>query len=310
MIEKDSFQWLAEHIGYFKGTTNVGLAVSGPTLFLIDSGDCREDGEALAKAIRQLFPGKDLKAVINTHGHSDHCGGNSALKEAFGCEIWAPRVESIFIENPGLPLDIYWGGRHFTAGNVPVFRGISPCPVDRPLDEEQLDEEDVTFKMVALPGHFYDQLGIVVKDSCSGKKIYFMGDSFFGVEMIKRYWIPFMQDPRLFRESICRIEGEDADFFIPSHGTPLDRQKLPALAELNKIMTLEAESLVMKIVRRGPATCEEILKAVADYAGLNMKLSQYVLIGSTIRSYVSRLYNEGRLRYEMKDNRLLWLPVE
>ncbi len=310
MIRRDSFQRLSEHTGYFRGSTNVGLAISGPELFLIDSGDCDEDGEMLARELRKLFPGKLLKAVINTHGHSDHCGGNSALKKAFGCEIWAPRAERIFIENPGVPLDIYWGGRHFTAGDVPVFRTIEPCGVDRPLDEGELDLGEICLKLLALPGHFYDQLGIVVTDKSSGNRTFFMGDAFFGVEMIKRYWIPFMQDPYLFRESVCRIEDESADCFIPSHGTPLDRWNLPAMAELNKIMTLEAESLIVKIVRKGPATCEEILKAVADYAGLSMKLSQYVLIGSTIRSYVSRLYNDGRLRYEVKDNRLLWLAAE
>jgi len=34
-----------------------------------------------------------LEAVINTHLHSDHCGGNAALREAFGCRIAVPAGE-------------------------------------------------------------------------------------------------------------------------------------------------------------------------------------------------------------------------
>lgn len=309
MIPQRTFQKLTENIGYFAGSTNVGLVISGPALFLIDSGDCKEDGELLASSIRELFPDTTVRAVINTHGHSDHCGGNLALKEAFACEVWAPRTESIFIENPTVPLDIYWGGRHPADSHIPAFREIPPCTVDRPLAEGELDEGDVSFKMISLPGHFYDQLGVVVSDKSCGKKACFMGDAFFGLEMIKKYWIPFMQDPLLFRESVSKIEGEDADFFIPSHGNMFGRDKLPAMAEINKLMTLEAESLVLKIVSKKPSSCEEILKEVADFAGLNMRLSQYVLIGSTIRSYISRLCTDGKLMYRMEGNKLLWFPA-
>ncbi|MBQ9539724.1 MAG: MBL fold metallo-hydrolase [Treponema sp.] len=310
MIVQDSFQKLTNNIGFFRGSTNVGLAVAGSTLFLIDSGDCNKDGEALAKAIRSLFPDKSLRAVINTHGHSDHCGGNLALKEEFSCEIWAPKAESMFIENPYLALDIYWGGRHLQDDRVPAFRQIAPCPVDRQLEETEMDEDSISFKTIALPGHFYDQLGIIVTDKSCAQSVCFMGDAFFGIEMIKRYWIPFMQDPKLFRQSVTRIEKEGADIFVPSHGNFFYRNKLGAMAEMNVIMTLEAESLIMKIVKKKASSCEEILQAVADYAGLDMKLSQYVLIGSTIRSYISSLYNEGRLLYFMEGNRLLWKPAE
>ena len=306
MIAKESFHALTDHIGYFTGTTNVGLAISGPALFLIDSGDRPEDGEQLAVSIKELFPGRRLKAIIHTHGHSDHCGGSKYLKDHTGCEVWAPKTESTFIENPSIAPDLYWGGRHFDAKEVPIFRTGEPCKVDRLLEAGQLDESNISFKLVPLPGHFYDQLGIVVSDNVTGKKAYFLGDAFFGIEMIKNYWIPFMQDQKLFRESVCKIESEAADLYIPSHGMPFNRERLPALAEINKLLTLEMESLILRIVARKPSTCEEILKEVADFAGLHMKLSQYVLIGSTLRSYISRLYNDGKLLYTMEGNRLLW----
>jgi hydroxyacylglutathione hydrolase len=35
--------------------------------------------------------GWNLSAVINTHHHWDHVGGNAELKDRFGCEVIVPR---------------------------------------------------------------------------------------------------------------------------------------------------------------------------------------------------------------------------
>jgi glyoxylase-like metal-dependent hydrolase (beta-lactamase superfamily II) len=42
---------------------------------------------------------KTLNKVVNTHLHSDHCGGNAVLSEAFDCEIWIPQAEAIAVES-------------------------------------------------------------------------------------------------------------------------------------------------------------------------------------------------------------------
>ena len=93
---------------------------------------------------------------------------------------------------------------------------------------------------------------------------------------------------------------------MPSHGTIHSRDSIHAIAELNILATLETETLIVKTLRKAAMTQEELLEAVADFAGLDVKLSQFVLIGSTLRSYLSCLYDSGRITYKIEDNRMLW----
>lgn len=37
--------------------------------------------------------------MVNTHLHSDHCGGNAALVEAFDCEVYIPAAEALAVSN-------------------------------------------------------------------------------------------------------------------------------------------------------------------------------------------------------------------
>jgi len=53
---------------------------------LIDSGHCVHAEQTLA-LLRQLLAGRPLRQLINTHLHSDHCGGNAAVQRE-----WAPQV--------------------------------------------------------------------------------------------------------------------------------------------------------------------------------------------------------------------------
>lgn len=60
---------------------NVLLQGDGPTT-LIDSGYCTHSEQTMA-LVRSALAGAPLDLLINTHLHSDHCGGNAALQQAY-----------------------------------------------------------------------------------------------------------------------------------------------------------------------------------------------------------------------------------
>jgi glyoxylase-like metal-dependent hydrolase (beta-lactamase superfamily II) len=60
---------------------------------LVDTGYVTHAPQTLA-LVGHALEGRPLDRIVNTHLHSDHCGGNAILKEAFGCRIAIPVFEA------------------------------------------------------------------------------------------------------------------------------------------------------------------------------------------------------------------------
>src|SRR3954453_18268212 len=66
---------------------------------VVDSGYGKHVPLTLALvASRRGLDGDPLACVVNTHCHSDHMGGNAALKRAYGCAIAVPAADAPLIE--------------------------------------------------------------------------------------------------------------------------------------------------------------------------------------------------------------------
>ncbi|MEW6119125.1 MAG: hydroxyacylglutathione hydrolase [Pseudomonadota bacterium] len=90
--------------------------------------------------------GLSLKAVLITHHHRDHTGGNALLRACYGCPIYAP-------DNPRIP-----GATHVVRGGDRVI----------------LDHPPLRFEVLATPGHTLDHVSYV------GHGCLFCGDTVFG----------------------------------------------------------------------------------------------------------------------------------
>ena len=55
-----------------------------------------------------------------------------------------------------------------------------------------------------------------------------------------------------------------------------------------------------------PQNFETILKRLFDEYSLELSFEQYVLVGSTVRSYLAYLLDSGRLCVKCEGNMLLW----
>ncbi len=74
-------------------SNNIFLHGSGGDATLVDSGHSVHAEQTVAlvrQALRAADPPQRLTRVLNTHLHSDHCGGNAALRREFGAAVLIP----------------------------------------------------------------------------------------------------------------------------------------------------------------------------------------------------------------------------
>lgn len=298
---------LTEHIFLLPLKTNIGIIAlpqkDGATnIYLVDSGNDSFSAEKITDSVSSNFPSPVFKAVMNTHSHADHCGGNAFLKEKTGCQIWASEGEAALMECPVLETGLIWGGTPVAELKTPYF--VAPrISVDRTFSHsETFFIEDIKVEVIPLAGHYIDQTGFLITDT-DGKKVCFAGDALSGRNVISRYWIQYLFDEKLTKESLIRLSKIKADSYVPGHG--LSVSEIEGLSELNILALIETENMILEELRE-PKNFDMILKAVADRNGIELKLSQYVLIGCTLKSYLSAMCGDGRIKYEIKDNTMFW----
>lgn len=316
MSEQNAFKMLSPHIGYLAGATNVGVICSYDeqmqqnALYLIDSAGNRTDAESVYRALCTQFPNMPLKAIINTHAHADHCGGNVWLKEHTGCQVWATKGEAVMMEIPALQSSLVYGAAPIQEIASPYLMAEA-CAVDAILrpDEPISAGKGITLTPVALPGHYIDMAAMVVADTSAAKSttVAFLADGISGRNVIRRYWIQYLYDEGLFKRSLEKIRTISADYYIPGHGDLVT--EIEGLVELNQIALLETEAMILDELTK-PMTFEELLKAVADRNQITLRISQYELIGSTLRAYIASLHNAGKIDYVITGNTLRWKRIQ
>lgn len=298
---------LTDKIGIFNSYAKSAFIIDETDIYLIDTGTGEQDGKDILKILKSLYPEKKIKAILNTHSHADHCGGNYIIQKETQAEIWTPEKESHIMAFTNLSAATCWGGNPFEELKNPVFTTENNTTATKIINGKIINLNSINISCIPLPGHFLDQTGFLVFDKDKNTKAFFLGDGFFGSSMLKRFWIPFMYNPVEFRNSINRIENTNADYYIPAHGEIYTKENINAIAEINIMVTLELESLIINLLKKEPMTQERLLKKAADYAEIKLKMNQYILIGSTIRSYLSSLYDRKLIRFEIINNEMIWL---
>ncbi|MCM1579220.1 MAG: MBL fold metallo-hydrolase, partial [Ruminococcus sp.] len=264
-------------------------------VYLIDSGGDKEAGRKVRKLLDEK--GWTLTAIINTHSNADHIGGNRYLQQQTGCKIFAKGIEAAFTENPLLEPSFLYGGYPFRE----LRHKFLMAEKSRVLDVSSA-EFPKELEIIPLPGHFFEMIGIRTPDNTV-----FLADCVSSRETLDKYKVTFIYDVSAYLETLDMITTLEADLFVPAHAEAA--ADIKELADINR-RAAEEISLFIQNALASPMTFEELLKNLFDSFGLAMNCQQYVLVGSTLRSYLSWLYDSNIITAGFAENRLLWKICE
>ena len=283
---------LAENSYYIQSPAKMGLVQLNDTdVCLIDSGNDKEAG----RKVRQILDANKwhLTAIFNTHSNADHIGGNKYLQGQTGCKIYAAGIECDFTRHPVLEPSFLYGG-------FPPKDLKHKFLMAQPSDAEYLTNAVLPtgFKIINLPGHFFDMVGFRNADN-----VVYLADCLSSKETLEKYQISFVYDVAAYINTLEMVKELEAKVFVPAHAEATE--DIAPLAQLNIDKVNEIAEKIMEICR-GKLCFEQILQKLFTEYDLAMNFEQYVLVGSTVRSYLSWLKDTGRVSATFENNLLLW----
>lgn len=285
---------VGEKTYYIKNNTNIGVyKIDAKNVYIIDSGNDKEAGKKILKIINEQ--GWSIKGIISTHSNADHIGGNKLIQDRTNCDILSYGIEKSFIRNPILEPSFLYGGYPFNElkNKFLCAKESNVKDIDSNLPEG--------LEYFNLKGHFFDMIGIKTSDN-----VYFIADSLFSEETITKYHLFFIYDVKEFLNTLDYLKTLKGKLYIASHCEATE--DISSLIEINKNKVHEIMDKIYNICEN-ETTIEDILKRVFDEYKLTMNANQYVLIGSTLKSYLSYLCDENKVCYEFKNNKMLWKKV-
>ena len=230
------------------------LLKSGDGHVLIDSGYVRHAPLTLALvASTQGIGSAPLALLVNTHCHSDHIGGNAAIRAHYGCPIALPEGEAAIIDA--------WDEKTLLLGYC-----------DQRADRFSADEfiragdtrvwGDLEWCAHAAPGH--DMGALVFHNPEHG--ILISGDALwengYGLVMPREIDPAALPAARATLEMLAKL---DVRIVIPGHGEPFTDVAAALTRAFQRTTAFEADSL--RIARH-------VLKALLTFALLDKQSMQ------------------------------------
>ena len=283
---------IGENTYYINSPAKIGIYVkNGTDAFLVDSGNDKDAGKKILKILNEN--GWTLKAIVNTHSNADHIGGNKYLEQQTECKIFAPGIEAAFTKFPVLEPAFLYGGCPFSElkHKFLMAQESNALDVNRPDFPKELE-------IIPLKGHFFDMIGIRTPDN-----VVFLADCISSEATLEKYKISFIYDVAEYLNTLDEVDNLTAAVFVPSHAPACENIK--EITEVNRRTVLEIAQKIKEILKE-EMNFETLLKKLFDEYNLVMTYEQYVLVGSTVRSYLSWLKDRGEIKSEIKDNMLCW----
>lgn len=289
---------LGQNTGYIQDDTNIGFYIfPDKSCLLIDSGANSNRAREYLDLLTDQ--GLVLRAILNTHAHADHCGGNAYLQKQSNCAIYASPLEAFYIQNPFMaPLTLFSAHPPRVLANRYLMPEKS-C-VSLVVTAGEWYYEGVYFHLIALPGHSLDQLGLLTPDGVA-----FIGDSLMTAAMVKQFGFVYavnIEQMLASFQTLLQLE-KDAKLIVPGHGEPF--RDFSSQIQINQSLVEEIIAFFLEQLEEGLSR-ETLLERTIEHFQLPFNSSQYYLIMSSLSAFLSFLMDQRMVRSRVSSGHILY----
>lgn len=214
--------------GWLSSNNVLFLPASGIGATLVDSGYWVHQQQTV-ELTRRSLGGAPLEAVLNTHLHSDHCGGNAALRGAFDCRIVVPAGEYRKVLEWDESLLSYAA----TGQHCPRF-----CCSGVLAADESVSLAGRAWRVLASPGHDPESVMLYESDLRLLVSADALWEDGFGVVF------PELEGRDAFsevRSTLDLIASLPVEWVIPGHGRPFSNVAAAIDRARNRLSRFEAD---------------------------------------------------------------------
>ena len=277
---------------YIDGNTNCGVYKLNDKneVVLFDCGT-EEDGPHIYETL--LLNNMKVTHLIFSHCHADHAGGWEYIYHKTNCKMIASKVERGFFRDPKLDIGFLYGGYPLDEYDGKLMH------IDMNDEIYALEEIPPSLEWFHLPGHHWGMIGLKTPDD-----VYFVADTLGSIDLVERAHILLIYDVKGYLESLDFVESLNGKMVVPSHSEATTNIK--PVVEFNRKTMHEIIDVLLDYLHE-EHNCTECTSYIFSYYKLRISYNKYMLILSTVRSYLSYLSNSKRIRNYFKDNRLVFI---
>lgn len=300
---------------YIPGASNSGVIATGDGgAIVVDTGLNKDAARLLRKALDGA--GLTLRAIMSTHHHADHVGGNAYLvRNVPGVQVYAPPVEAALIEHPlllGEPAYLNYGACAYKAlrhrwllpDPSPVHHMIGTLDAISQGTTQTLTVEGVELAIVPLPGHSVAQIGVAVDGVC------FASDGYFDQDVLVKYGVPYAHDIAAQLASLERLAQREDVWFLPAHGKLIPRAELADVLEINRAAIMQASTLVQRALPGDSAAITarvwQMLCEQDTGRAEKVGIPQYAILASAVAAHLTFLEQQGMATVSFAEGRIVW----
>ncbi len=294
---------LADCAWLLPGGVNIGvLANDDGQIVLVDTGLNESSAKRALKVVREEL-GSEVVAVLTTHAHADHFGGNATIVKRTGALVHAPRFDEAFLRYPLLQPATLFGG----ADPLDTLRGnfllADASPVDTVVEPGPHEIAGIRLEAVALYGHSPGQLGYLAGD------VFFCADVVLPATVLDKYRIPYLFSLTEHLAALKQARGTPHRVAVAGHGPVLENGQLAEAIDLNAALAGRVVEAILELAAT-PRSAEVILEEILrKFEAPVSDAPSFFLLQPTVFAFLSHLHRSGEIGHEIRDGRSLWMRI-